>query len=178
MENSYFITGEPNELVATPLAGGSKIADWNYGYGKKYVAALLLIAAYNVHDTGNLKITSDHWLSPLLIYATDVWLVLMAYNIYKGSFKKNKNLLIINSKGIVYNEKTFFWRDIQSFKISLERAINKRNYLYYLHLTTKDNMNNKIDISNYNKKMEEIHNALRKNMGNREVKDLGFSQII
>ena len=182
MENNYFITDEPNELVANLLTLGpkwGKWGDWKNGYGKYTVAILLLYAVDNVYDTGLPMITVDNWVDSLFIYAWRCIPLLIAFNIYKGSFKNNKKLLVINSKGILYNEETFFWNDILSFQLSLEKEINKgRNHAYYLHLRTKNKMDHIINISMFNKKFDEIHNALLKNVGKNEVKDLGFTQII
>lgn len=181
METKYFITDEPNELVAnllTPVAHWGKLGDWKNGYGKYTVAIILLYAGYNVYDTGFPMITTDNWLGSLFTYAQDVLLFLIAFYIYKSSFKNNKNLLVINSKGILYKEETFFWNDILSFQLSLEKEMNKRYHVYYLHLRTKNKMDHKIDISMYDKKFDEIHNALLKNLGKNEVKDLGFTQMI
>ena len=178
MENNFFVTGKPNEFIATPNAKGGKLTDWNNGYGKQTVAVFFLLAAYNLYDTGFLVITLNNWLNVLFIYVRDVWFLLIAYYIYKGPFNKEKNLLIINTKGIFHNQKTFFWNDIISFQLLLERGINKRQYFYYLHITTKNQLNHKIDISMYNNKLQEILIALRKNVGKYAVKDLGFSQTI
>ena len=181
MESNYFITDEPNELVAnllTPVAKLGKLGDWNNGYGKYTVAIILLYVGYSISTTGFPMITIDHWFGSLFIYVRYAWFFSIAFSIYKGSFKNNKNLLVINSKGILYNEETFFWNNILSFQLSLEKETKKRYHVYYLHLTTKNNMNHKIDISRYNKKFDEIHDALLKNMGKNEVKDLGFTQMV
>jgi hypothetical protein len=163
-------SGEPNELVAnllTPVARWGKLADWKNGYGKYTVAIILLHIGYNVYQTGFPMITTKNRLGSLYTNATDVFLFLMALYIYKSSFKNNKNLLIINSKGIFYEEKTFFWNDILSFQLSLEKEMNKHYHVYYLHLGTNNKMNHKIDIRMYNKKFAEIHDLCLKIWGKR-----------
>ena len=104
--------------------------------------------------------------------------LLIAFYIYKGSFKTKGNLLVINRNGILYEEETFLWNDLLSFQISLEKETKNRDYIYYLNLRTKNKLDHKINLSMYNKKFDEIHAALLKNMGTYEVKDLGFTQIL
>lgn len=115
MEIKNFITDEPNELVAnllTPVAQLGKLADWKNGYGKYTVVIILLYAAYNTYTTDFPMNTIGNWLGSLYICAQDVLFFLIAFYIYKGSITNNKNLLVINSKGILYNEETLFWTDI------------------------------------------------------------------
>ena len=181
MENNYFITDEPNELVAnliTPVTRLGKFGDWNNGYGKHTVAIILLYEGYDLYTSGFPTITVDNWLNSLFFYVGTVLFFLIAFYIYKGSFKTNRNLLVINRKGILYKEETFFWNDLLSFQISLEKDMKKKYYVYYLCLRTKNNLDHKINLSMYNKKFDEIHSALLKNMGKYEVKDLGFTQIL
>jgi len=181
MENDYFITDEPNELVAnlrTPVTRLGKFGDWKNGYGKYTVAIILLYVGHDVYDLGFPKITVDNWLSLLFFYGKIAFLLSIAFYIYKGSFKTKGNLLVINRNGILYQEETFLWNDLLSFQISLEKETKNRDYIYYLNLRTKNKLDHKINLSMYNKKFDEIHAALLKNMGTYEVKDLGFTQII
>ena len=182
MENNYFITNEPNELVANLLKPAEqqsgKLIDWQNGYGKYTFAIILLFAVYNIYNIGFPTITSDNWLSFLFAYARVALPFFILFYISKDSSKNNANLLVINSKGILYNEDIFFWNGILSFQLSLEKEMNKRYHVYYLHLRTKSKRDPKINISIYNKKLDEIHNALLKNVGKHEVKDLGFTQMI
>ena len=127
----------------------------------------------------HLIYSSHHNLPGLLLFNSRIVLfLLIAFYIYKGSLKTNRNLLVINRKGILYKEETFFWNDLLSFQISLEKDMKKQYYVYYLCLRTKNNLDHKINLSMYNKKFDEIQAALLKNMGNYEVKDLGFTQIL
>jgi hypothetical protein len=176
MENNYFITDEPNELVAYVSYWGK--LDWNNGYGKYLVAIILLFAAYHLYETGLPFITSDNWPGALVTYWQYVFPLAVAFDIYRSSYKTHKNLLVINSKGILCNEETFYWDGILSFQVSLEKELKKQNHNYYLHLVTKNKVDRKINISMYNKKFDEIHRSLIKNAGRNEVKDLGFTQII
>lgn len=181
MENNYFITDEPNELVAnvkTSVTRLGKFGDWNNGYGKYTVTIVLLYAGYDVYTLGFPTITVNDWLNLPFLYGRSVFFFLIAFYIYKGSFNTNRNLLVINRKGILYKEETFLWNDLLSFQISLENDMKKRNHAYYLHLRTKNKLDHKINLSMYNKKFDEIHSALLKNMGKYEVKDLGFTQIL
>lgn len=184
MENNYFITNEPNELVANLLKPveqpSGKLIDWQNGYGKYTFAIILLFVGCNAYTEGLPTITIDNWLGSLYAYARIALPFLILLYVSQGSSKNNKNLLVINSKGILYNEDIFFWNDILSFQLSLEKEMNKRYryHVYYLHLRTKSKRDLKINISVYNKKLDEIHNALLKNVGEHEVKDLGFTQII
>ena len=181
MENTYFITNEPDELIAnlkTPVTRLGKFGDWNNGYGKYTAAVLLLWAVYDVYDLGLPTITADNWLNLPFLYGRSVLFFVIAFYIHKGSFNTNRDLLVINRKGILYKEETFLWNDLLSFQISLETDMKKRNYAYYLYLRTKNNLDQKINLSVYNNKFDEIHAALLKNIGKHEVKDLGFTQIL
>lgn len=181
MENNYFITDEPNELIANlkpPITWLGKFGDWDNGYGKYTFVVMLLYAGHNVYESGFPIITIDNWFNSLLFYGGIVFYLLVAFYIYKGSFKTNRNLLVINRKGILYKEETFLWSDLLSFQISLEQGMKKQSYAYYLYLRTKNNLDHKINLSIYNKKFDEIHAAVLKNIGKHEVKDLGFTQII
>ncbi len=180
MENNYFITDEPNELVAnlrTPVTRLGKFGDWNNGYGKLTVAFILLYAGHDLYNFGFPIITDDNWPGVLFFYVWIAWLFSIAFKIYKGSFITNRSLLVINRKGILYEEETFLWNDLLSFQMSLEKDM-KKQYVYYLCLRTKNKPDQKINLSMYNKKFDEIHAALLKNQGKYEVKDLGFTQIL
>lgn len=181
MEDKYFITDEPNELVAnlsTPAARLGKWGDWKTGYGKYTVALIVLYAVYNVCDTGFPAITIDNWFATIPVYLKYVLLFLVAFYVYRGAPSKAQNLLIINSKGILSNGEIFLWNELESFQLSLEKETKERYHYYYLHLQTKKEVDYKINISKYDKKLDEIHTALLNNVGNNEVKDLGFTQII
>ena len=123
-------------------------------------------------------ITVDNWVDSLFIYAWRCIPLLIAFNIYKGSFNTNRDLLVINRKGILYKDEIFWWNDLLSFQIALEQEMKKQSYAYYLYLRTKNNLDQKINLSVYNKKFDEIHAALLKNIGKHEIKDLGFIQIL
>src|SRR6188768_3234054 len=149
MENNYFITDEPNELVAnllTPITRSlGKLGDWENGYGKFTVALMLLYIGYDLYSFDFPVITIDNWLNSLFFYGKILLYFLIAFYIYKGSLKTNRNLLVINRKGILYKEETFLWNDLLSFQISLETDMKKRNYAYYLYLRTKNKLDHKIN---------------------------------
>lgn len=181
MENHYFITGEATELVAstsTSVAQWGKLGDWKNGYGKYTVAIILLYAIYDIFDTGFPMITSGNSADSFFVYARYALLFYIAFQIYRGSFQDGKNLLVINSRGILYRDETFSWNDLLNFQLSLEKEKNKRYHVYYLHLQTKNMLRHKINISVYGKNVNEILHALRQNTGKNEVQDLGFTQIV
>src|SRR5690349_17473234 len=104
MENTYFITNEPDELIAnlkTPVTRLGKFGDWNNGYGKYTAAVLLLWAVYDVYDLGLPTITADNWLNLPFLYGRSVLFFVIAFYIHKGSFNTNRDLLVINRKGIL-----------------------------------------------------------------------------
>lgn len=181
MESIYFITDEPNELVAnlrTPVTRLGKFGDWNNGYGKHTVAILLLIAGYDLYNLDLPIITIDNLPGLLIFNSRIVLFFIIAFYIYKGSFTTNRNILVINQKGILYKEETFLWTDLLSFQVSSEMDMKKQHPVYYLCLRTKKKLDHKINLSMYDKKFDEIHSALVKNLGKYEVKDLGFTQIL
>lgn len=181
MENTYFITNEPDELIAnlkTPVTRLGKFGDWNNGYGKYTAAILILWAVRDIYHLGLPSITADNWFNLPFLYVRSVLFFLIAFYIYKGSFNTNRDLLVINRKGILYREEIVWWNDVLSFQIALVQEMKNQSYAYYLYLRTKNNRDQKISLSVYNKKFDEIHAALLKNMGKHEVKDLGFTQIL
>jgi hypothetical protein len=180
MESQHFITGEPTELVAgvsNNVVQWGKWSDWKNGYGKYTVAIILVYALYTMADTGFPMFTADNWVGTLFTYARYLLLFYIAYCIYKSSFN-NLDLLVINSKGILYKDEPFYWNDLLGFQLSLEKGSKKRSHFYYLRLLKKDSTDCKINISVYNKSLDDIQQALYKNLGRNEVKDLGFTQII
>lgn len=180
MDKTYFITDEPDELVAnerTPISWLGKWGDWNNGYGKHTFALILLYVGYHVYTTGLPAITNADFVGALIfIYFHYLFLLFIAYHIYKVAIKDNKRVLVINRKGILWNEEVFYWGEVARFQLSLEKDKDKRRHLYYLYLTTTNEKLYKIDISDYDKKVADIEQALHKNTEIDKEKDAGYTQ--
>ena len=181
LKSKNFITDEPNELVAglsTPITHWGKVSDWENGYGKYTVAAVVLYEIFRFYSVGFPSVSMDDWRGAYATYARYVIPFLIVFFIVKGPVRIDSDLLIINSRGILYCDVPFFWKEILSFQLSLELDPAKRIHVYYLHLITIDNKHHKISLSMFNKKFNEIEHALVKNMGRNGVINLGFTQSI